>query len=106
MQFMVSITESVIALRSLGARLRDQRLARGISQRMLADQFGVSLPTIRAMEVGAPTVAIGHWVNALWALDKLEDLEQVLKQGETVFARAAAVEVQRKRAPRRVQRRG
>ena len=104
MIFMVYITESVLALRSLGARLRDRRLSLGMPQELLADRIGVSRPTLQAMEAGAPTVAIGHWANALWALNRLEDLEQVMKQEETVTERAAAVETQRKRAPRRLRR--
>ncbi len=75
---MVSIRPSADALAALGRRLREARLARDEPMRVFAERIGVSVPTLRAMEQGAGTVAITHWVNALWALDRLHELSSVL----------------------------
>jgi len=37
------------------------------------------------MEKGDPAVRIGLWVEALWILDRLEDLKSVLKKRESLF---------------------
>lgn len=75
---MVSINASKDALAELGRRLREARIARDEPMRLFAERIGVSIPTLRAMEQGADTVAIKHWVNALWALDRLHELSSVL----------------------------
>ncbi len=65
-------------LRSLGGRLRDARLERNESQQLFSARLGVSVPTLRKMENGDPSVAIGTWARALWLLDRLEDLDGIL----------------------------
>ena len=65
-------------LRSLGGRLRDSRLERNESQQLFSDRLGVSVPTLRKMENGDPSVAIGTWAQALWLLDRLEELDTIL----------------------------
>lgn len=67
-------------LRTLGERLRVVRRAKGLTQPDLAAQIGVSLSTMVQMEKGAPTVQIGFYAAALWALDLVDE-----------FARAMAV---------------
>jgi hypothetical protein len=67
-----------------------------------AQRIGVSVPTLRAMERGAETVAIKHWANALWALDRLADLAAVLKPQESVLDLARRAQApRRQRASRR-----
>ncbi|MCC7328055.1 MAG: hypothetical protein IT521_14765 [Burkholderiales bacterium] len=69
---------------------------------MFAQRIGVSVPTLRAMEQGADTVAIRHWANALWALDRLADLAQVLAQSASPLDLARQQSrPQRQRASRR-----
>ena len=70
---------------------------------LFAARIGVSVPTLRDMERGAPTVQIGSWANALWALDRLEDLAGVLAQRESLLdqARAAAKPARRRPYARR-----
>lgn len=75
---MVSIVASTDALSALGRRLREARIARDEPMCIFAERIGVSVPTLRAMEQGADTVAIKHWANALWALDRLHELSSVL----------------------------
>ena len=65
-------------LRSLGGRLRDSRLERNESQQLFSTRLGVSVPTLRKMENGDQSVAIGTWARALWLLDRLEELDTIL----------------------------
>lgn len=57
---------------------------------VFAARIGVSVPTLRSMERGAPTVHIGAWTNALWALDRLDDVAAVLAPRESLLDRARA----------------
>jgi hypothetical protein len=66
---------------------------------VFAARLGVSAPTLRDIERGAPTVQIGTWINALWALDALEELSGVLAERASLLDRAREAErPQRKRA--------
>lgn len=85
---MVSIIVSADALVDLGGRLRAARIAGNQTMAVFAARLGVSVPTLRDMERGAPTVQIGTWVNALWALDRLEELAGVLAQRASLLDRA------------------
>jgi transcriptional regulator with XRE-family HTH domain len=85
------------ALTALGRRLRAARLARNEPQALLAARIGISVPTLRAMEQGAPTVQIGCWVQALWVLDRLGELEGLLAARLDLFAQAQAEARQRAR---------
>ena len=98
----VSIIEVTEELTRLGARLRELRLARDDSMQVFAQRIGVSVPTLRAMERGMPTVAIGHWAHALWVLDKLQDLSLVLPRTDSPLDRArSSTAATRQRASRR-----
>ena len=90
MQTMVSLSESAAALAGLGRRLRAARVERNQTMAVFAARIGVSVPTLRDMERGAPTVQVGAWANALWALDRLEDLASVLAVRESLLERARA----------------
>ena len=57
---------------------------------VFAARIGVSVPTLRDMERGAPTVQVGTWVNALWALDRLGDLDAVFAQRASLLDQARA----------------
>jgi transcriptional regulator with XRE-family HTH domain len=72
----------------LGSRVHQARLARNEPMSVLAERLGVSERTVRAMERGLPTVQIGTWLQALWLLDELEPLEQLLRSQESVLDRA------------------
>jgi transcriptional regulator with XRE-family HTH domain len=65
-------------LQSLGTRLKEARLERNESQKRFTARLGVSIPTLRKMEKGDPTVAVGTWAQALWLLDRVEDLDKIL----------------------------
>lgn len=99
---MVSVNKVDQELIQLGRRLRVARLDRDEPMAVFAQRLGVSIPTLRAMERGAGTVAIQHWANALWALDRLPDLVSVLEAKESVLDRARLAErPRRQRASRR-----
>ena len=85
---MMHIEESKKLLALLAARLRAERLARNDTMAVFAERIGVSLGTVRAMERGSPTVQVGAWCNALWVLDRLTDLEQVLQPRSSLLDRA------------------
>jgi len=99
-----SLDEIRDRLASLGQRLRAARLERNDSMAVFAERIGVSVPTLRAMEFGTPTVQIGAWANALWAFDRLDDLAAVFAARQSLLdrARAGAPRVhQRASSPRR-----
>lgn len=89
-------------LKKLGARLRVERLRRNDSQVIFAARIGVSVPTLRKMEVGDSSVLVGYWVAALDALDRAGDLEKVLSEPEDLFAKYDQMKVP---LPRRASRR-
>jgi transcriptional regulator with XRE-family HTH domain len=71
----------------LGSRLRNERLKRNETQAMFAARIGVSVPTLRKMESGAPTVLIGHWATSLDILDRAGDINALLAEPDDLFAR-------------------
>jgi transcriptional regulator with XRE-family HTH domain len=84
--------DSKIQLRMMGKRLREARLARNEPQVRFAARIGVSVPTLRKLEQGDPNVAVGAFVEALWALDRLDDLDAVLAPGKSLFDRMDRME--------------
>ena len=97
---MDKVTETVDLLRVLGGRLRNARLERNDSMAVFSERLGVSERTLRAMERGEPTVQVGTWLEALWLLDRLDELETVLAPKESLLDRARNTQ-QRQRASRR-----
>jgi transcriptional regulator with XRE-family HTH domain len=98
---MISVNQTALTLRELGARLRRARIARNESMALFADRIGVSVPTLRALEQGRPSVQVGHLANALWALGALRSLDLVLAAQESLIDRARAREKTRLRPYRR-----
>jgi transcriptional regulator with XRE-family HTH domain len=99
---MVTVISAKQELTRLGERLRLARLARDEPMAVFAQRIGISVPTLRAMEQGLETVAIKHWANALWVLDRLPDLAAVLELKESVLDLARRAErPRRQRASRR-----
>jgi transcriptional regulator with XRE-family HTH domain len=99
---MVHIIETTEFLKVLGKRLRVARLERNDTMAMFGQRLGISEGTVRAMERGEPTVQIGTWMNALWMLDRLNHMQDVLKPRESLIDLARAQQLpQRQRAKRR-----
>jgi len=99
---MVEIRQVTEILVELGRRLRAARLERDDTMDVFAQRLGVSVGTVRAMERGAPTVQVGVWLKALWILNELDSLTQVLAPRESLLERVRAEEKgRRRRASRR-----
>ena len=89
-------------LENLGSRLRVERLRRNETQALFAARIGVSVPTLRKMESGDPTVLVGYWSMALDVLDRAGDLDTILSEPEDLFAKYDRImAIPRKRASRR-----
>ena len=56
----------------------EARIRRGDQQKVFAYRIGVSIPTLRDLEEGKPTVSIGAFMNALEAVGHLEDMTVVM----------------------------
>jgi transcriptional regulator with XRE-family HTH domain len=99
---MRQVGEVSAALVELGRRLRNARLERNDSMAIFAQRLGVSERTVRALEQGRSTVQVGIWLNALWAVDALESLNQVLAPRESLLDQARRMhKTRRQRASRR-----
>ena len=89
-------------LQNLGSRLRAERLRRNETQALFAARIGVSVPTLRKMESGDPTVMVGYWSTALEVLDRAGDLDAILAEPEDLFAKYEQMKApSRRRASRR-----
>ncbi len=62
------------ALAVMGENVRLARRRRGLSQALLAERAGMSRPTLRSVERGAPTVTLGALANVLHSLGLEDDL--------------------------------
>lgn len=79
------MNQADMKLKELGSRLRSQRLSRDETQAMFSARIGVSIPTLRKMEAGDPTVMIGSWSRALDIVDRSDDWDGLLLQQEDLF---------------------
>jgi transcriptional regulator with XRE-family HTH domain len=73
-------------LETFGAHLRIARERRGESLRNAALRMGVSVPTLRRMEAGDPTVSMGVFATALWLFDRADQLEDLLRPEQDDYA--------------------
>jgi transcriptional regulator with XRE-family HTH domain len=76
------------ALRQVGADLRAARLRRRLRTRIVAERAQISLPTLRRIENGDPSVSLGHYATVLWVLGLLAPLSDIagLSQDQTGLA--------------------
>lgn len=91
--------ESDKSLLDLGQRLRALRVQRNETQAVFSARIGVAVPTLRDMEQGKPTVQIGAWVNAIWALGRLTDLDPLLAVRTNIFDRIAEQQQPQRKRP-------
>lgn len=70
------------ALQVLGDNVRLARRRRGLTQALVAERAGMSLPTLRSIERGAPSVTLGALANVLHSLGLERDLERVAHDDE------------------------
>ena len=71
--------KGLLQLAALGERLRLARLRRAIAASLFAERMGVSRETLRRLEKGDPTIAIGTYARALRVLGLDSDLDVVAK---------------------------
>ena len=64
-------------LAALGERLRAARLRRKLTQAVLAERVGVSLPTLRKLESGDPSSSMASVVRVLQALGLAQDIDKL-----------------------------
>ena len=90
------------ALVRLGSRIRLARNRRKLRQEDLALQIGRARATVVALEQGSPTTEIGAYVDALWVLGLLAELDLVADPGLDRDGQALTFSVTDKRVrPRR-----
>jgi transcriptional regulator with XRE-family HTH domain len=87
-------------LREVGQAIRAARLRRRQPASDLAARVGVSIPTLRKLENGDPTVSLGVFAKAAWVLGLLPAIQQAVSPGNDQLA--AAIETGR--LPRRARR--
>ncbi len=73
--------ETVEALTDLGRAIRDARLARKLRHEDLASRAGISVATLKRLERGDPTLALGRFLEVLTALSPslLADLVRTVR---------------------------
>jgi hypothetical protein len=89
--------KAALALQSLGENLRVARERRQESLRAWAARMDVSVPTLRRMEAGDPTVGAGVYATALWLCGQVDALALII----TPAADTAAHEIEVAQASRR-----
>ncbi len=66
------------ALERLGRNIRTARLRRRMPQQQLAQRIGVSRFVVSDVERGKPTTGIAAYLGALWALNLLDHMHDVV----------------------------
>jgi transcriptional regulator with XRE-family HTH domain len=67
-------------LLALGQRLRAARLRRRLTQAMLAERVGVTVPTIRKLEGGDPSTSLSVVLRALVVLGLAQDIDRLAEE--------------------------
>lgn len=57
-------------LQALGQQIVAARKERDLTQRVFSDMMGIAKATLVRVERGDPTVQIGHYLRALWLLER------------------------------------
>lgn len=70
------------ALAAMGENIRLARLRRKLSMALVAERAGISVPTLRAIEQGSPSVAIGSYATVLLAIGMKDELSHVAANDE------------------------
>jgi hypothetical protein len=70
--------ETTKALEILGSHIAVARMRRRESLADRASRVGVSVPTMRRMEIGDPTVSMGAYATAMWLIGKDGELTRIM----------------------------
>lgn len=92
---------SMRELKALGERLKEARLRRRFAMATVCARADISMPTLRRIEQGDPSVAMGSYLQVLRVLGQAEDLSLVAKE-DAIGRRLQDESLPwRQRAPRR-----
>lgn len=69
--------EAAVSMKTLGLKISVARRAKGLTQRELAGQIGIGLNTMISIEQGNPSVQLGSYIMALWAVGILECFDKL-----------------------------
>lgn len=69
-------------LAALGERLRLARMRRKLTAELFAERMGISRETLRRLERGDPTIAMGTYMRALRVLGLDSDIDLIAKDDE------------------------
>ena len=86
-------------LAALGQRLRAARLRRKLTQAMLAERVGVTVPTIRKLEDGNPSTSLSVVLRALVVLGLAQDIDRLAAE-DALGRQLQDSELKRPRHPR------
>lgn len=90
------------ALRRIGTDIRDARRRRRLPTRVVADRALISLPTLRGVERGDPTVSMGIYATVLFVLGLLDKLAAVAAvEGDPVGLGLDAEQLPKRIRPKR-----
>lgn len=67
-------------IEALGQRLRAARLRRSMTQEVMAERVGVSVPTLAKLENGEPSTSLATLLRVLAVLGLADDIEQIAVQ--------------------------
>lgn len=65
------------AIQALGERLRAARLRRKMTQAIMAERVGVTVPTLKKLEEGDPTTSLATMIRALSVLGLAGDIDKI-----------------------------
>lgn len=65
------------AIKTLGANLRTARLRRGLTMQEIGEKIGAGTRAVADAEKGKPSTAIAVYVGLLWALDLIDQMQDV-----------------------------
>jgi len=93
------LPESVLkSLRRSGENIRIARKKRRMPLKEMSNRTMVSIPTLRKVESGEPSVSIGIFLQVLWVLQLHSDFESITDPDKDVIGKR----LEEKRLPKRV----
>jgi transcriptional regulator with XRE-family HTH domain len=85
----VKISDDVLGhIAELGNHVRVARTRRRLTSKDTADRIGVSVPTLRRLERGDPTVSLGTFASALWLLGLLDRVGEAISPASDTLGTA------------------